>query len=139
MPAAKVRPELRAQAIADLLAGEQPAVVAAKYGIDAATVRVWKQRYVTGNVTDVTPPVTPIQPALVAQKHYIGELIIDLFRAKLKASAALAEAVTDSVWLAKQSASQLAELGQWLDSSAFAIGDRLAGRPADRGPEEPDA
>lgn len=133
-----IAPEIRAQAIADLLAGEQPAIVAERYGIDQSTVRSWRRRYVaTDSATQLTD-ATPVQrPALIAQKAHIGELVIDLFTTKLKASAALAAAVSDPVWLAKQSAAELAVLGQWLDSSAFAIGDRLAGRPADRGAEEP--
>ena len=136
---AKISAKTRAAVIADLLAGEQPAVVALKHGIDAAYARVLKQRHVTQGDTFVTPVTMSARPALDAQKAYIGELILDVFRAKLEASQALAIAVRQPDWIVKQSASQLAELGQWLDSSAFAIGDRLAGRPADRSAEEPDA
>ena len=129
----RIAPKVRAAVLAELHAGEQPAVVAAKYGLDAATVRVWKQRYVTEAVTPVTATEPTRRPALEAQKVHIGETILDLLRAKLKASQAIADAAADPDWLRRQPAAELAVLGQWLDSTAFAIGDRLAGaaRPAD--------
>lgn len=129
----RISPKVRAAALADLHAGEQPAVVAAKYGIDSATVRQWKTRYVTDVVTPVTATEPARRPALEAQKASIGETILDLLRAKLKASQAIADAAADPDWLRKQPAAELAALGQWLDATAFAIGDRLAGgaRPAD--------
>lgn len=126
----KISPELRAAALADLLAGEQPAAVAAKHSIDPATVRSWKARYVEGatkSATD-TATVATLRPGqLETQKAHIGGAVLDLLRAKLKASQAIAEAATDPAWLRRQSASELAALGQWLDGTAFAIGDRLAG------------
>lgn len=125
-----IAPELRAAALADLLAGEQPAAVAARHGIDAATVRSWKARYVEGvakDATGETPPATLRPGVLERQKTYIGEAILDLLRAKLAASQAIATAVADPAWLKRQPASELAALGQWLDATTFAIGDRLAG------------
>ena len=124
---ARASPESKAAAIADLMAGEQPAVVAERYGIDRNTVKQWKLRHVTETVPVVTGPVPVIRPKLDAQKVTIGEVILDLLRAKLQASAAIAEAASDPAWLAQQPAAELAALGQWLDASAFAIGDRLAG------------
>lgn len=124
---AKVSARLRAQVLADLHAGEQPAVVAERYGVDPAVVRVWKQRYVT-SVTPVVTNVTAQQPTMERQNHEIGTLIIDLLAAKLRASAAIAEAARQPEWLARQSGSELAALGAWLDATAFAIGDRLAHR-----------
>ena len=140
MAGKRIRPELRAAALADLLAGDQPAIVAERYGLDRNTVKQWKQRYVTGDVT-AQPVRAPVQkPALEAQKAHIGETILDLLRAKLQASQAIAEAVADPGWLQRQSAAELAALGQWLDGTAFAIGDRLAGRrPGDSAPAEDDA
>lgn len=123
----RISPDLRAAALADLHAGEQPAIVAERYGLDGDTVRKWKQRYVTADVTEPVTRVTARQPTVEAQKSYIGETILDLLRAKLKASQAIAEAVSDPDWLTRQSAAELAALGQWLDGTAFAIGDRLAG------------
>ena len=137
----KIAPRTRAQAIADLQAGEQPAIVAERYGLNRDTVKQWKQRHVvtmpvTESVT-VSPRVT--RPKLERQQAEIGALVLDLLAAKLEASAAIAEAVRDQAWLARQSASELAALGEWLDGSALAIGDRLAGRSqqgADAAPGE---
>ena len=138
----RVSPEVRAAALAALHAGEQPAEVAERYGIDGATVRVWKNRYVTGDsadhvtdaapaVTDAVTAVTPQQPksrsAIEQQQLRIGALILDLLEAKLKASQAIAETALNAEWRSRYSPAELAELGQWLDSTAFAIGDRLAG------------
>lgn len=120
--------------MADLLAGEQPAVVAERHGLNPATVRSWKLRTeivpaATGNAT----PATVQRPAIERQQAEIGALVLDLLAAKLRASEAIAKAATDEAWLKQQPASELAALGQWLDDTAFAIGDRLAGgrRPAD--------
>lgn len=133
MARSTVSPEVRAAALADLYAGEQPAVVAERYGISANTVKQWKKRYVTDIVT-VTPSAVPIvRPAVEAQQRQIGAIVLDLLRAKLEASAAIAEhARHNPAWLNSQSAAELAVFGQWLDGTALAIGDRLAGaRSAD--------
>ncbi len=123
-----IDPQIRAAAIADLLAGEQPAVVAATHGLDPATVRQWKARFVTADPADVP---THRKPVLEAQKASMGELIIGCLRSKLQASQAVAAVATDPEWVKRQSAAELAVFGQWLDASAFAIGDRLAlGTPA---------
>jgi hypothetical protein len=96
-------------------------------------MRVWKQRYVAVNDSPVTPvtsaPVT--KPSLVAQQQEIGALVLELLAAKLKASRAIADAAADPEWLKRHSPADVAPLAQWLDSTAFAIGDRLAGA-ADR-------
>lgn len=128
--ARKVNTATRAAAIADLQAGEQPAIVAERYSLDQSTVRVWKNRYVTEPETLRPVSSPPVQLAHERQKQQIGELVLDLLAAKLKASAALAEAVSSPEWLARQSGSELAALGEWLDTTALALGDRLAGRRA---------
>lgn len=129
---ARVTTKIRAAALADLQEGQQPAVVAERYGLDPAVVRVWKQRYVAKEPTDVTENVTPrtlhARPSVATKQAQIGELVLDLLAAKLKASAAIAEAASNPAWIEKQSGSELAALGEWLDATAFAIGDRLAGR-----------
>lgn len=123
----------RAAAIADLLAGEQPAVVAERHGIDAAKVRVWKQRYVTAAVTDsITAPVT-VRPAIEAQQLALGDLVLANLRAKLTATQKIAEYVTTPSWIEKQSAADMAELFETIDRAAVGILDRMAhgGRAAD--------
>jgi transposase-like protein len=129
MAASNVSPDIRAAAIADLLSGDSPAEVARRYSIDPANVRQWKARYVTASVTDtpvfVTPGVTLPTPQIGTQ-HEIGRILLDLLATKLKASQAIAEAASDPAWLDRQSAADLASLGEYLDRSAFSLGDRLA-------------
>ena len=135
MGRSKVSPDIRAAALADLAAGEQPAVVAERYKLDPATVRVWKQRYVTTQgALDVTPVTNIVTHAESGDHRTFGELVFDLLRAKLRASEAIARAAEDADWIKRQTGADVAALGQWLDASAFAIGDRLAGRNA----HEPD-
>lgn len=133
--ARRIPTKTRAAAIADLQAGEQPAVVAERYGLEMSTVRVWKARFVTVSETQHVAPA-PVRPTIERQQAEIGALVLDLLAAKLKASQAIAEAASDQAWLKQQAASELAALGEWLDTTAFAIGDRLAGgraaEPTDR-------
>jgi hypothetical protein len=128
-----ISPDIRAAAMADLLAGDQPAVVAARYHLNPATVRSWRMRLdATQRATQrATPDATPDatlarRPKTETQQQAIGTLILDLLRAKLEASAAIARAAQNPDWLAGQSAADLAALGTYLDQSAFALGDRLA-------------
>ena len=129
---ARASPEIKAAALADLNLGEQPAVVAERYGLDRDTVKSWKRRYVAPEIATMHPVATPAaRPKVEAQHIAIGSLILDLLRTKLEASQAVAETANDLAWRARQSAAELAVFGQWLDASAFALGDRLAGhRPA---------
>lgn len=121
--------DIKAAALADLYAGDQPAVVAQRYGLPAGTVRQWKNRMdVTADVTQRDNRVTTHQPLVEQRQARIGDLIIRLLEAKLRASERLAHHFTKAAWLDTQSAGELAALGQYLDQSAFAIGDRLAGR-----------
>ena len=132
--------KVRAQVIADLQAGEQPAVVAEKYGIPASKVRTWKTRYVADDVAPVAAPVVQIRPTIERQQREIGTLVLDLLRTKLEASQAIAQAVSNNpAWIASQSGSELAALGEWLDATAFAIGDRLAQRPSGDSDRQADA
>lgn len=125
-------PEIKAAALADLHAGEQPAVVAERYGLDPAKVRVWKQRYVTASVAPaVAPPVTaapaPVrQPAVEARQQTLAELVEANLRAKLVATQRIAEHASREQWLAQQTAADVAELFEALDRSAIGILDRLA-------------
>lgn len=133
MPPSQISPDTKAAALADLLAGEQPAVVAERYGVNRNTVRSWAQRLASAHASD-TPVyasgdasgVTLRRPRFEVQQQQLGDLILDLLAEKLQASHAIAQAARDPAWLRQQPAAELAALGQWLDASAFAIGDRLA-------------
>jgi len=118
----------KAAALADLLNGDQPAVVAARYGIPGGTVRQWKARLVTPDVTQsVTAPVTA-RPAIEAQQLALGALVMENLRAKLLATQKIAEHAATTPWLEKQTAADVAELFEVLDRSATGILDRLANR-----------
>lgn len=116
----------KAAAIADLVGGESAQVVAERYGLNPATVRAWKARIVPRLISPEMQQRATRH--VVVQRAQLGDTIIALLIAKLAASKAIAEAVQNPAWLATQSGSELAALGQWLDSTAFALGDRLARR-----------
>lgn len=125
---ARASPEIKAAALADLATGEQPAVVAERYQLNFNTVRSWKIRNATLIATENATPAAPFRrPRQEAQQDAIGELVIDLLRAKLEASRAIAKTACDSAWLVRQSAADLAALGDYFDATALAFGDRLAG------------
>lgn len=124
--------QIKAKALADLHAGDQPAVVAARYGIDTAKVRVWKQRYVTQTVTGA---VLIERPNQLAQQLALGDLVMENLRAKLIATQRIAEHAATTEWLGKQTAADVAELFECLDRSAVRILDRLAGGRSTDGDE----
>ena len=140
MTRARVNPEIRAAAIADLLTGDQPAVVADRYGLNAATVRTWKLRLeqdgegVAANA-DATPVATvhvpPVatqraarfrQPSLEAQHLTLAELVEANLRAKLIATQRIA--VTAEIYYLQPI------LGARIEKKAFQIHSR---QPVARG------
>lgn len=130
MAAESRRAKLKAQAIADLMDGVQPAIVASRYGLNAATVRSWKARLDIPVATGVATGVATVvhRPAVEAQQLAMGDLIMGNLRAKLIATQRIAEYATTPEWLEKQSASDMATLFTALDQSAVGILDRLAQR-----------
>lgn len=135
MPPPTVSPEIRAAALADLHAGEQPAIIAERYGIDRGVVKTWKQRYVASRVTDpLAESARPVRsPAIEHAQLDIAALVMQNLRAKLTATQRIAEyAANNPVWLEKQTAADVGDLFERLDRSAIAILDRMAGagRPA---------
>lgn len=71
----------------------------------------------------------------------IRGLLMDLLVAKLEASRAVADAaraaMASPAWLSRQSAEGVATLADYLDRSAFALGDRLAGSAQEVRRDEP--
>ena len=136
MPQVTISPDIKAAALAALLAGEQPAEVAERYGLNPSTVRSWKRRLsgepATDRASDATNDaslqvVTVRRPRpLSVTQDLIAELIYDLLAAKMEASIAIARVVNNPAWLATQTPEGLAELGEYLDRTAFAMLDRLA-------------
>lgn len=126
----KYSDEIKAAALADLAAGEQPAVVAQRYHLNRDLVNKWKQRLSVPVSASVSVPVR--SPAIEQQQYDLGELVLQNLRAKLVATQRIAEHVALPSWLDKQTAADVAELFTALDRSAIGILDRLAGqsRPA---------
>jgi hypothetical protein len=118
----------KAQALADLMNGDQPAVVAARYKLNPTTVRSWKARLdlptATGDATRVAPAFR--QPAIERAQLDMADLVLNNLRAKLIATQKIAEYVTTPAWLQKQSAADVAELFETIDRAAVGILDRMA-------------
>lgn len=148
MARAIVPPEVKAAALADLHAGEQPAVVAERYGLDREVVKKWRQRMRGDMSPRLSPhsgdmsPAPVRQPAVEARQQTLAELVEANLRAKLIATQRIAEHVTRDEWLNQQNATAVAELFDAIDRSAIGILDRLAvahaGRPALAAPEADD-
>lgn len=137
MPHPTVSPEIRAAALADLHGGEQPAIVAERYGIARGVVKTWKQRYVSKGASDSLAesdrPVPIRRPSIEQAQLDIAALVMENLRAKLTATQRIAEYAANSpAWLEKQTAADVGDLFEHFDRSAIAILDRMAGagRPA---------
>ena len=129
--------EIKAAALADLASGDQPAIVAQRYGLNPATVRSWKLRLETVATPAATPLVSriatsPRRPSVELEQLSLTELVMSNLRAKLIATQRIAEHATTPEWLNKQNAADVAGLFECLDRSAVGILDRLASaqRPA---------
>ncbi len=130
MPRQRASDDIKAAALADLSAGEQPAIVARRYGLNRDVVKMWKQRNVTALVTETdataVTAVLPIRyPTIEDHQQRITTLIYELLAAKLEASKRLAEH-THADWLNRQSAEGLAELGEFLDRTSAGMLTLLA-------------
>lgn len=129
-----IDPAIKAAAMADLMDGEQPAIVAERYDLNPATVRSWKARLDLPATADATggqgvaTGVAIRQPAVEAQQLAIGELIMASLRAKIYATQKIAEYVTTPAWLDKQTATDVAELFETIDRAAVSVLDRMAQR-----------
>lgn len=126
--------EIKAAALADLASGDQPAVVAQRYGLNRDLVNKWKQRM----SAQVSAPLSaqtsaPIRrPSVELEQLSLTDLVMSNLRAKLIATQRIAEYATTPEWLNKQNAADVAGLFECLDRSAVGILDRLASaqRPA---------
>ena len=130
MPRSTISPEIKAAAMADLHNGDQPAIVAERYGIDRGLIKMWKQRYVSADVSAAHASSVSVihRPQMEAQQLTIGELVIDNLRAKLLATERIATYASTPAWLDKQTAADVAELFEVLDRAAVSVLDRLAQR-----------
>ena len=120
--------EIKAAALADLASGEQPAVVAQRYGLNRDLVNKWKQRMSAQTSAPMSAQTSaPIRrPQVELEQLSLTELVMNNLRAKLIATQRIAEHATTTEWLNKQTAADLAGLFECIDRSAVGILDRLA-------------
>lgn len=92
-------PELRAQVVAAIVAGESISQVARRFAIDKSLVSRW-----AADATVATPHV------YARTREELSALIYDAVSATLRSLIARAEATGRADWIAEQSAAELAQL-----------------------------
>ena len=93
-------PEVKAAAMAALLAGQSISEVAAEYNIPKGTIKSWRNRQKGEPVASVATP----------KKEEIGDLLIEYIRLSLQSLQAQVQHFGDKTWLANQDADALAVL-----------------------------
>lgn len=136
MARSTVSREIKAAALADLASGEQPAIVAERYGLSRDMVNKWKQRAIPSIVstpmsTDMPVSVSTQQviryPTIEEYQAKIHQRMLALLEAKINASERLAGHI-QAEWLDKQGAGGFAELGDFLDRTTIGLLALLARR-----------
>ena len=94
-------PELRAEAIAAVLAGAALADVARRYGISKGTLGTWLAQ---------DEEVRTIRTEQHARAAHLTERLFDLVHAHIDTLSAQLQAAARPAWLEKQSAAELAQL-----------------------------
>lgn len=109
--------EVRAQAIAAMLAGEAPASVAERLGVPLGTVKSWRSRDAQALVNSGAAVATDATP----KRDELGRLVSEYLRESLRALRAQSELFADAEWLKKQSAAELAILHGVLNDKVVRI------------------
>lgn len=100
-------PEVKAQVMAALLAGQSASSVAKEFGIPRGTVISWQTRNVRPILESVA---TDASDASQKKQQEVNELVLDLLIAQLKSQISMAEHAGDKKWLTQQDASAVAML-----------------------------
>ncbi len=119
-------PEAKARAIAALLTGERPRVVAREHGIPESTVTTWRHRLKHGKLRHEKKGGGPTP---------FGELLMELLEASLVSLTRQSEQTADSGWIRRQGAREMALLHgvltdrtvRMLELAPAFIGDRGEG------------
>jgi transposase-like protein len=90
--------ELKAEALAMIVAGQSSTTVARKLGIPKSTVLSWWHDH------------GPVEPRSVRQREILGEQVYDTVKTTLEALATRARLTADEDWIREQSAAALAHL-----------------------------
>lgn len=109
--------------MAALLQGQSVSAVARDYNLPKGTVSNWKRAAQEEAEGGVRPDRT--------QKEEIGRLLVEYLEASLAALGAQARLFSDTQWLAKQEASQLAVLHGVQTDKAVRLLEALGGPAAD--------
>lgn len=115
-------PEVKAQVVAALLAGQSISSVAKEYKLPRGTVGYW-----AGQVRPLGGQSGP------TTKKEIGDLLVEYLRAAIVALRQQAEVFTDAKWLEKQSASELGLLHGILADKTVRLLEALSPEQAGEG------
>lgn len=114
-------PEVKAAAMAALLAGQSVSSVAREYRIPKGTVSGWREAAMREADGVAAPPT---------QKALIGELLVNYLETNLRALQQQAECFGDKEWLMSQSANELAVLHGVMTDKAVRLLEALGGSDA---------
>jgi len=112
--------QIKAQALAALLAGQAPALVAATFGIPVGTLKSWKSRQLSGG---------GVATVATEKRERIGELLLEYLVVTLETLKAQQVAFRDVEWLKKQSAAEAATLHGVSVDKAVRLLEALADAP----------
>ena len=119
--------QIKAQALAALLAGQTPAQVSALFGIPVGTLRSWKSRQLRGE---------GVATVATEKRERIGALLLEYLEINLETLKVQQIAFRNEEWLIKQSASEVAVLHGVSFDKAIRLLEGLAETEAD--PSEAD-
>lgn len=126
MPGAKHHsPELRAQVMAALLAGQGVNEVARQYGIDQSVVSRWKAKL----------PASELHRIASQKVESFDELLAGCVRAALQAFTTICKETSRPEYIAKQSASEIAVLAGVLKDKALRVLSAFEPEPSAVGAE----
>lgn len=91
----------KAAALAALLAGQAPSLVAATFGIPVGTLKSWKSRQLRGD---------SVATVATDSRERIGTLLLDYLAETLETLRIQQKVFRDTEWLRKQSAAEVATL-----------------------------
>lgn len=121
--------EVKAQALAALLAGQSFTQVSVAFGIPAGTLKSWKSR-------DVAGLDHPDASGATTKKERIGDLLLEYLEENLTTLKEQVKVFRDETWLKNQSASEAAVLHGVLADKAVRL---LEGLAPDDGPTPDEA